>query len=66
MDRNMQASPTIQEMEDKISIIEDIIEEIDTLVKENVKSKRLRTKVSRKSRAPQKDQICLRVFNNRN
>ena len=39
----------IQEMEERISGIEDKIEEMDTLVKENVKSKKSRHKTSTKS-----------------
>ena len=40
----------IQEMEERISGIEDAVEEIDTTVKENSKHKNLLTKASRKLR----------------
>jgi hypothetical protein len=39
----MQASPTEQETEERISGIEDILEDIGTLVKENTKCKKLLT-----------------------
>ena len=40
----MQSSPTVQEIEEKLSEAEDTIENIDTTVKENAKSKKLLTK----------------------
>ena len=44
-------------MEERISSVEDIIEDIDTLIKENVKSKKVfRHKTYRKSGTPKKDQ----------
>jgi hypothetical protein len=39
-------------MEDRISGVEDIIEETDTSVKENVKSKKKKKKKERKKRNP--------------
>jgi hypothetical protein len=41
----MQASPTIQEIEERLSGAEDTIENIDTTAKENAKGKKLLTRI---------------------
>ena len=38
-----------QEVEERISGVEDMVEEIDTSIKENIKSKKILTRKSRKS-----------------
>jgi hypothetical protein len=45
-----------QEIEERISGVEDTLEDIDTTVKENAKSKKLLTQTFKKSRTQRKDQ----------
>jgi uncharacterized coiled-coil protein SlyX len=47
---NTSISNRIQEMEERISGVENTLEEIDISVKENVKSKKFSTQTSRKAR----------------